>query len=344
MSSVAVVCLNILRRTVNVIHSNIMTSPGDECNAGLRKSSRLASAVASRVYSTTHTLDGAATGRGGHRRTVPRRATAARDTPPSVKVLKQKYRWLSEMEDDANSVDSDADNQCEATLSINSASEDENDSDLAYCTVPELPEYEDIKPHEELKLPPSCDDLLVSNEHVLQAADVYEILRHFSQPLRLSPFRFEDFCAALAQSESSRLLDEVHIALLRTVIRADEGLGSMFSSIDCKDSVAVAMFCGISDQIAWFEMCRLYLKCLPSCDDLRPVKRIFDYRSSYDDIDITERLIILQVLANLFLATELAREFLMSSNLELEHESHCRSCNRLNEFFFFFLYSFCFVY
>jgi nucleosome-remodeling factor subunit BPTF len=306
-----------------------MTSPVAECCASLRKSSRLASAAASRVHSTTLTLDGAATGRGGHRRSVPRTAAAVRDTPPSVKALKQKYSWLSEMDDDANSVDSDTDNHSEAALSVNSASDNENDSDVAHWNIQKLPEYEDIRPPEELKLPPSCDDLMVSNEHVLQAAGIYEILRHFSQPLRLSPFRFEDFCAALSQPESSRLLDEVHIALLRTVIRADEGLGSMFSSTDCKDSVTVMMFCGVSDLIAWFEMCHLYLNCLPSSDNLQAVRKIFDCRSSYDVMNVSERLMILQVLADLFLATELAREFLLSSNLEVEHESHCRSCHRL---------------
>jgi nucleosome-remodeling factor subunit BPTF len=307
-----------------------MTSPEAECNTGLRKSTRLA--AANRAHSATPSLDGATRGRSSRRRDVPRTAVTARNTPSSAKALKQKYRWLSEMDDDANSVDSDTDSHCGASMSVISASEDENDSDVTHRTVPKLPEYEDDQPREELKLPPSCDDLLVSNEHVLQVAGVYEILRHFSQPLRLSPFRFEDFCAALSQTENSRLLDEVHIALLRTVVRADEGLGTMFSSADCKDSVSIMMFCGISDPVAWFELCRLYLKCLPPSNGLQTVLKIFDCRFSYDVINMTERLIILQVLVDLFLATELAREFLVSSNLELEHESHCRSCNRLYNF------------
>jgi DDT domain len=48
-----------------------------------------------------------------------------------------------------------------------------------------------------LVLPPSSEDLLISSDLVLKACSTYEVLRHYRLLLRLSPFRFEDFCAAL---------------------------------------------------------------------------------------------------------------------------------------------------
>ncbi|CAM9220445.1 unnamed protein product [Lampetra planeri] len=48
-----------------------------------------------------------------------------------------------------------------------------------------------------LELPKTSEDLLVPNEELLNATSIYEVLRNFSTVLRLSRFRFEDFCAAL---------------------------------------------------------------------------------------------------------------------------------------------------
>ena len=52
-----------------------------------------------------------------------------------------------------------------------------------------------------------------------QVVSIYEILRRFQTILRLSPFRLEDLCAALSSEDQSNLLSEVHISLLKTLIR-----------------------------------------------------------------------------------------------------------------------------
>ena len=52
-----------------------------------------------------------------------------------------------------------------------------------------------------------------------QVVSIYEILRRFQTILRLSPFRLEDFCAALSSEDQSNLLSEVHLSLLKTLIR-----------------------------------------------------------------------------------------------------------------------------
>lgn len=54
-------------------------------------------------------------------------------------------------------------------------------------------EEKDIPP---LEFPKSSEDLMVPNEHIMNVIAIYEVLRNFGTVLRLSPFRFEDFCAS----------------------------------------------------------------------------------------------------------------------------------------------------
>lgn len=68
---------------------------------------------------------------------------------------------------------------------------------------------------EELEIPRSSDDLLLGRDLLIEAVAIYEPLRRFSNLVRLSPFRFEDFCAALNSEEQSALLAEIHIQLLK---------------------------------------------------------------------------------------------------------------------------------
>ena len=89
----------------------------------------------------------------------------------------------------------------------------------------------------ELKLPASSQDLLIPDDHILKACSLYEVLRHYGILLRLSPFRFEDFCAALSSEDQSNLLSEIHIALLKSIIRAEEKDGDIaISSADAGDA------------------------------------------------------------------------------------------------------------
>ena len=109
----------------------------------------------------------------------------------------------------------------------------------------------------ELKLPASSQDLLIPDDHILKACSVYEVLRHYSILLRLSPFRFEDFCAALSSEDQSNLLSEIHIALLKSIIRAEEKDGVQFGPLDYKDSINSIIY--FMDSFTWPESLKLYL-------------------------------------------------------------------------------------
>ena len=48
-----------------------------------------------------------------------------------------------------------------------------------------------------LELPQSSDDLILTADLAFEAVTIYEVLRQFYNIIRLSPFRFEDFCAGM---------------------------------------------------------------------------------------------------------------------------------------------------
>ena len=101
--------------------------------------------------------------------------------------------------------------------------------------VPFWLKTEDEEHVPELNLPKSSDDLLIDPKQSFKAAGVYEVLRHYYLLLRLSLFRFEDFCAALASEEQSNLLSEVHIALLKSILRAEDKENTQWGPMDHKD-------------------------------------------------------------------------------------------------------------
>ncbi len=56
---------------------------------------------------------------------------------------------------------------------------------------------------------------------MLPACAVYEVLRKFAQEVRLSPFRLEDFMEALRAEELTSLLSEIHVQLLKAMLREE---------------------------------------------------------------------------------------------------------------------------
>lgn len=157
-----------------------------------------------------------------------------------------------------------------------------------------------------LELPKSSDDLLVSRDYVMTALSIYEVLRHFRTLIRLSPFRFEDFCAVLTCEEQTCLFAEIHIMLLKAILREEDAQQTHFGALDQKDSVNSVMY--FIDGVTWPETLRAFiesdatfesqcLKILNSCE--------------YPYTDVENRLKILQFLVDQFLITHPVREDLI---------------------------------
>jgi len=239
-------------------------------------------------------------------------------------------------ESDSNDSESEAEN-------ADTTSDDDADSEAKQrpfsprrcVSYPDADIEDDVV--EELVLPPSCDDLMINTEHSLLAAGVYEGLRCFLKPMRLSPFRFEDFCAAVSSSEESSLLDEIHISLLRVLLRTDEAAGTVFASSEAKDSVAITLWCGMFDSLSWHESVRLYLASFPCSAALSTVVEILNQCSHYTSLNVRDRLTLLQVLVDLFLLTDSARDFMAKFGSEILHEDQCRYCHKLVEQLFYFI-------
>ncbi|XP_060749312.1 nucleosome-remodeling factor subunit BPTF isoform X2 [Tachysurus vachellii] len=218
--------------------------------------------------------------------------------------------------------------------------EEEEEDDASYCTEsshgstpgrrrrrarrPPSPvlEQKEIPP---LELPKSSEDLLIPPEQLLNASAVYEVLRSFSTVLRLSPFRFEDFCAALAGQEQCALLAETHIALLKAILREEDSSNTTFGPADLKDSVNSTLY--FVDGMTWPEVVRAYCESEPEYGGAALGHLEVD---EYPYGPLESKVKVLQFLVDRFLTTNMAREELMSEGA-VQYDDHCRACHRLGD-------------
>ena len=188
---------------------------------------------------------------------------------------------------------------------------------------PKTPEFIEEDTIPSITLPDSSTDLILSGQSLLRAFGVYEVLRHFRIALRLSPFRFEDFCTALASNEQCCLLAETHMSLMKVLLREEDGNNTMFGPQDTKDSINICMH--FLDGMTWPELLRAYLESDQSLEYKMALPAL--EKADYGSIPIPEKLTILQTLTDLFLSTTSVREELMNEG-NIHYDDHCRSCHR----------------
>uniref|UniRef100_A0AAY5F207 Bromodomain PHD finger transcription factor n=1 Tax=Electrophorus electricus TaxID=8005 RepID=A0AAY5F207_ELEEL len=172
--------------------------------------------------------------------------------------------------------------------------------------------------------PKSSEDLLIPPAQLLNASAIYEVLRNFSTVLRLSPFRFEDFCAALVGQEQCTLMAETHIALLKAILREEDSSNTTFGPADLKDSVNSTLY--FVDGMTWPEVVRAYCESDLENGDVLPHLEADDYPFG----PLESKVKVLQFLVDQFLTTNLAREELMSEGV-VQYDDHCRVCHRLGD-------------
>uniref|UniRef100_A0A3B4H348 Nucleosome-remodeling factor subunit BPTF-like n=1 Tax=Pundamilia nyererei TaxID=303518 RepID=A0A3B4H348_9CICH len=175
-----------------------------------------------------------------------------------------------------------------------------------------------------LELPNTSEDLLVLNEELLNAISIYEVLRNFSTVLRLSPFRFEDFCAALVGQEQCTLIAETHISLLKAILHEEDSSNTTFGPADLKDSVNSTLY--FIDGMTWPEVLRAYCESDVEYHHVLKYQEVDDYPYS----PLGSKIKVLQFLVDQFLTTNIAREELMSDG-SMQYDDHCRVCHRLGD-------------
>lgn len=158
-----------------------------------------------------------------------------------------------------------------------------------------------------LELPKSSDDLLIPKDLIMQALCIYEVLRHFRTLVRLSPFRFEEFCAAVMCEDQSILLAEIHIMLLKALLREEDSQQTHFGPLDQKDSVNVVLY--FVDAMTWPEVLRSYVESDKEFDS--GTLNILS-TSEYPFTTVENRLKVLQFLTDQFLITNPVREDLLN--------------------------------
>lgn len=174
-----------------------------------------------------------------------------------------------------------------------------------------------------LDLPKSSDDLMVPKQYVLRSLGIYEVLRRYRNLVRLSPFRSEDFCAALISEEQSALLTEIHIALLKAILREEDSQQTHFGPLDQKDSINISLY--LIDTVTWPEVLRIYVESDPSFSRL--VLEILSQKE-YPYTEIDDRLTVLQFLTDQFLTTTFVRDDMIQEG-PIHYDDHCRVCHRL---------------
>ncbi|CAH1403971.1 unnamed protein product [Nezara viridula] len=176
-----------------------------------------------------------------------------------------------------------------------------------------------------LELPKSSDDLLIHRELVMQALSIYEVLRHFRNLVRLSPFRFEEFCAVLMCEEQTYMLAEIHIMLLKAILREEDAQQTHFGPLDQKDSINISLF--FVDAVTWPEVLRSYLESDKNFDsNVLDVLTNFEYPFT----EVENRLKVLQFLTDQFLITNPVREDLIHEG-NFTYDDHCRICHRVGD-------------
>ena len=176
-----------------------------------------------------------------------------------------------------------------------------------------------------LELPESSDDLMVPKNLVLKCTSIYEVFRRFRHLVRLSPFRLEDFCAAIMCEEQSSLLSEIHIQLLKAILREEDQQQTHFGPLDQKDSVNISLY--LIDNLTWPEVMRCYVESEPSMD-----QNVLNVLSNceYPFVSPDDRLQVLQYLTDQFLVTTTVRDDMLQEG-PIHYDDHCRICHRLGD-------------
>ena len=188
---------------------------------------------------------------------------------------------------------------------------------------PKSPEYLDDRDIPPLELPASATDLTLPHDLILQAIGIYEVLRHFRTILRLSPFSFEDFSAALLSEDQCTMMGEIHICLIKSLLREEESNATVFGPQDLKDSINIFLL--FIDGMAWPEVVRAYLDSdmLEEYRSALPILTMPDFPY----VPVGDKLKVLQTLTDLFLGTNKVREEITDEG-NIHYDDHCRACHK----------------
>lgn len=259
--------------------------------------------------------------------------------PQASEYHESEYHYGSDFGDDSSEKSEPEDevvvSASDSEISVADQSTDSDFSLSSFSTVsgtprrPRPPTPEPLwlqnKPIPPLDLPKSSDDLLVPRNEIMPVVSIYEVLRHFRNLVRLSPFRLEDFCAAIMCEDQSNLFAEVHIMLLKALFREEDSQQTHFAPLDQKDSVNISLY--LLDYVTWPEVLRSYVESDSSFDVT--VLNILN-TTDYPYTSLENKITVMRFLTDQFLTTNPVREDLISE-VPMHYDDHCRVCHKLGD-------------
>lgn len=232
--------------------------------------------------------------------------------------------------DDMSNLDGDSDVSYNEDGDSDSDFSDESTSTtgkrrVVFFRRPKSPEMLDDIEIPPLTLPQSSTDLLMPTEYLMQCLGIYEILRHFRTIVRLSPFTFEDFCASLLGEEQCNLYSEIHVMMIKAILREEDSNSTTFGPSDTKDSINIAYF--FNDAMTWPEVVRAYLESdKNNLDDYKDTIAVLEM-PEFPFVSVSDKMTVLQTLTDIFLTTNKVREEILNEG-NITYDDHCRACHK----------------
>uniref|UniRef100_A0A0N5B0D9 Nucleosome-remodeling factor subunit NURF301 n=1 Tax=Syphacia muris TaxID=451379 RepID=A0A0N5B0D9_9BILA len=173
-----------------------------------------------------------------------------------------------------------------------------------------------------LDLPSGSKDLLIDESLLFDVLEIYETCRNFYRTIRLSPFLFEDFCAALISDEQSLLLAEIHIAFLKLALKNDEEEQVTLSVQDTNNSFNIITH--LIEPMTYAEVLRQYVE-----SDMKrfPSEVLNALDGNYPFVDVRRRITVLSWLCDRFLHSADFRSIVRNDG-KFNSDEYCRECGK----------------
>ena len=123
----------------------------------------------------------------------------------------------------------------------------------------------------------------------------------------MSPFRLEEFMAAVQSEELTTLLAEIHVQLLKSMLREEDAQQTWFGPLDQKDSTNSMLH--FTDGLTWPEVLRVYMQSDPAV--FGPALQLLE-SCEYPFTSCDIRLRVLKFLTDHFLCNTAVRQELLS--------------------------------
>ncbi|EFP02169.1 CRE-NURF-1 protein [Caenorhabditis remanei] len=173
-----------------------------------------------------------------------------------------------------------------------------------------------------LDLPETSLDIPIPRHSTMDAIEIYEILRSYHRTLRITPFTFEDFCAALISRNNSCIMAEIHMALLRVCLKSDDEEQTHYSVTETNNSINIMIH--HLDTLTYAEILRQYIEAYPFADTT--VREAINVEN-YPYVGYESKVVVLLFMSYRFLYSSEFKKVVMNLG-KFQNDENCRVCGK----------------